>query len=151
MIRVLHQDLDMSFGVVAPFRSDHPILQNLAPTTIANTTKNNTLAIYISGSSLLTELSRLNDEAGQLMLGSSANLTGTGQNFRVEDVDYEIKAAFGIIVDYGLQRYHIYGGRPSTIIDFENIKVLRMGSTYELLKECMMKYWGWKHAGGYGV
>lgn len=142
MIRVLHQDLDMSFGVVAPYRSDHPILQQLTPATMANTTKNNTLGIYIGGSSLMMELNRLNDEAGQLMLGSSANLTGTGQKFRVEDVDDGIKEASDIIVDYGLQRYHIYGGRPSTIIDFENMKVLRVGSSYELLRERLKKYWG---------
>ncbi|KAJ6096016.1 hypothetical protein N7486_006762 [Penicillium sp. IBT 16267x] len=142
MIRVLHQDLDMSFGIVAPYRSEHPILQQLTPATMANTTKNGTLGIYIGRSSLLMELGRLNDEAGQLMLGSSANLTGTGQKFRVEDVDSEIKEAADIIVDYGLQRYHIYGGRPSTIIDFENMKVLRVGSSYELLRERMKKYWG---------
>lgn len=142
MVRVLHQDLDMSFGIVAPFHSEHPILQQLTPATMANTTQNDTLAIYVGGSSLLMELGRLNDEAGQLMLGSSANLTGTGQKFRVEDVDPEIKEAADIIVDHGLQRYHIYGGRPSTIIDFGNMKVLRMGSSYELLRECMKKYWG---------
>ncbi|KAJ5760249.1 hypothetical protein N7520_007405 [Penicillium odoratum] len=142
MIRVLHQDLDMSFGIVAPFRSEHPILQQLTPATMANTIKDNTLGIYVGGSSLLKELGRLNDEAGQLMLGSSANLTGTGQKFRVEDVDAEIKEAADIIVDYGLQRYHVYGGRPSTIIDFENMKVLRVGSSYELLRERMKKYWG---------
>lgn len=122
MIRVLHQDLDMSFGIVAPFRSEHPILQQLTPGTMANTTNNGTLGIYVGKSSLLMELGRLNDEAGQLMLGSSANLTGTGQKFRVEDVDPELKEAADIIVDYGLQRYHIYGGRPSTIIDFENMR-----------------------------
>ncbi|KKK24696.1 hypothetical protein ARAM_003768 [Aspergillus rambellii] len=142
MIRVLHQDLDLPFGIVAPFRSEHPILQQLTPATLANTTKNETLGIYIGGSSLLIELGRLNDEAGQLMLGSSANLTGTGQKFRVEDIDPEIKEAADIIVDYGLQRYHIYGGRPSSIIDFENMKVLRVGSSYELLRERMSKYWG---------
>ncbi|KAJ5647722.1 hypothetical protein N7490_004094 [Penicillium lividum] len=142
MIRVLHQDLDMAFGIVAPFRSEHPILQQLTPATMANTIKDNTLGIYVGGSSILKELGRLNDEAGQLMLGSSANLTGTGQKFRVEDVDAEIKEAANIIVDYGLQRYHVYGGRPSTIIDFENMKVLRMGSSYELLRERMKKYWG---------
>ncbi|KAJ9143312.1 DHBP synthase RibB-like alpha/beta domain [Pleurostoma richardsiae] len=142
MIRALHQDLDMSFGVVAPFRADHPRLQQLSPATLANATKNGTLGIYVGGGSLLAELGRLNDESGQLMLGSSANLTGTGQKFRLEDIDPEIQDAADIIVDYGLQRYHIYGGRPSTIIDFEHMKVLRMGSSYELMRERLQKYWG---------
>ncbi|RAH80123.1 hypothetical protein BO86DRAFT_420251 [Aspergillus japonicus CBS 114.51] len=142
MIRTLHQDMDMSFGVVAPFRADHPLLQQLTPATLANTTKNDTLAIYLGRGSLLVELGRLNDEAGQLMLGSSANLTGTGQKFRVEDIDQEIKDAADVIVDYGLQRYHVYGGRASTIIDFDNMKALRIGAEYELLRERLRKYWG---------
>ncbi|PWY82048.1 hypothetical protein BO70DRAFT_336392 [Aspergillus heteromorphus CBS 117.55] len=142
MIRVLHEDMDMSFGIVAPFRTEHPILQQLTEATLANTTKNGTLGMFISRSSLLVELGRLNDEAGQLMLGSSANLTGRGQKFRVEDVDDEIKEAADIIVDYGLQKYHVYGGRASTIIDFENMTALRMGSSYELMRERLWKYWG---------
>ncbi|KAJ5953337.1 hypothetical protein N7454_000233 [Penicillium verhagenii] len=142
MIRVLHQDLDVGFGVVAPFRAEHPLLQRLTPATLANATQNGTLGMYFGGSSFLVELARLNDEAGQLMLGSSANLTGTGQKFRVEDVDAEIKAAADVIVDYGLQRYHIYEGRASTIIDFDNMKVLRMGSSYELIRDRMKKFWG---------
>ncbi|KAF7550233.1 hypothetical protein G7Z17_g5841 [Cylindrodendrum hubeiense] len=142
MIRTLHQDLDMSFGIVAPFRADHPVLQQLTPATLANTIKDRTLGIFIGGGSLLAELGRLNDEVGQLVLGSSANLTGTGQKFRIEDIDQEIKDAADIIVDYGLQRYHIYGGRPSTIIDFEHMKALRIGSSYELLRERLHKYWG---------
>ncbi|KAF7550931.1 hypothetical protein G7Z17_g5357 [Cylindrodendrum hubeiense] len=142
MIRTLHQDLDMSFCVVAPFRADHPIIQRLSSVTLEKTTKDGTLGIYIGGGSLLAELGRLNDEIGEIVVGSSANLTGTGQRFRVDDIDPEIRDAADIIVDYGLQRYHVYGGRPSTIIDFEHMKVLRVGSSYELLRERLHKYWG---------
>ncbi|CAK7216533.1 hypothetical protein SCUCBS95973_002834 [Sporothrix curviconia] len=142
MIQVLHEDMDLSFGVVAPFRADHPALQHLSAATLANATKNGTLGIYLGGSALLRELGRINDEAGQVMLGSSANITGTGQSFRLEDVDVQIQDAADVIVDYGLQRYHVYGGRASTIIDFENLKVLRVGSSYELLRERLRKYWG---------
>ncbi|KAH7131071.1 hypothetical protein EDB81DRAFT_905921 [Dactylonectria macrodidyma] len=73
---------------------------------------------------------------------SSANLTGTGQKYCVEDIDPEIIGAADLIVDYGLQRCHVYGGRASTIIDFEHMEVLRVGSSYELLRERLMKYWG---------
>lgn len=143
MIRVLHQDMDLSFGIVAPFRKDHPVLQHLTPATLANVTKEDgTVAMYLGNSALLLELGRISDAAGELLLGSSANITGTGQKFRLEDMDAEILEAADIIVDYGLQRYHVYGGRASTIVDFANMKMLRVGSLYELIRERMHKFWG---------
>ena len=66
MIRVLHQDLDMSFGIVAPFRPDHPLIQKLSPPALEMTTRSGTVRVYIGGGSLLAELGRLNDETGQL-------------------------------------------------------------------------------------
>ncbi|KAF2813638.1 uncharacterized protein BDZ99DRAFT_460811 [Mytilinidion resinicola] len=143
MTRVLTHDLDMSFGVVAPFRADHPRLRQLTSETLANCTKNETLGMFVGGGSFLLELGRLNDEDGQIMLGSSANLTGRGQKFRVEDIENEIKEAADLIVDYGLQRYYTYG-RASINFDFGNMKVLRMGSCYELFRERMAKFWGVK-------
>lgn len=141
MTRVLTQELDISLGIVAPYRADHPILTRLTPTTLANTTRDGTIAIFVGGGSLLTEICRLNDEMSLLMVGSSANVTGSGQKFRVEDIEDEIKEAADLIVDYGLQRYHIYG-RASINMDFGNMKILRMGSCYELFRERMLKFWG---------
>ncbi|CAK7207281.1 hypothetical protein SEUCBS139899_010091 [Sporothrix eucalyptigena] len=143
MIRTLHQDMDLSFGVVAPFRKDSPVLQHLSPATLANISKpDGTMAIYVGSSALFLELCRLSDEAGLLLLGSSANVSGTGQKFTIETMDPEILEAADVIVDYGLQRYHVYGGRASSIIDFANLKPVRMGSSYELIQERMLKFWG---------
>lgn len=39
MTRVLIQELDMSLGIVAPYRADHPVLQTFTPQTLSNTSK----------------------------------------------------------------------------------------------------------------
>ncbi|CAK7221748.1 hypothetical protein SBRCBS47491_004633 [Sporothrix bragantina] len=143
MIRVLHEDLDLSFGIVAPFDKSSKTLQQQSPATLANVTKEDgTMAVYVGGSALLRELGRLSDAAGVLLLGSSANVSGSGQKFSIETMDPEILEAADVIVDYGLQRYHVYGGRASTILDFANMKVVRMGSSYELIRDRMLKFWG---------
>ena len=69
-------------------------------------------------------------EAGQLVLGSSANLTGSGQKFTLEDVEDEVKEVADIIVDYGLQRAHVYNVGTMNV-DFGNdqVKVIRFGNT----------------------
>jgi tRNA A37 threonylcarbamoyladenosine synthetase subunit TsaC/SUA5/YrdC len=141
MTRVLTQDLDMPLIIVAPYRADHPILKNTTPQTLAKASKNGTIAMYVGGGSLLTELCKLNEAAGQLVVGSSANVSGKGQKFRVQDIEQDVLDVADIIIDYGLQRYHIYG-QASTSMDFENMRVIRKGSCYELLQERMNKFWG---------
>ncbi|KAJ5197631.1 hypothetical protein N7449_008110 [Penicillium cf. viridicatum] len=141
MTRVLVEDLDMSFIGVAPCREDHPSVQALSPQTRSKITKDGTIAMFISCSSLLKEICRLNAPSGQLMVGSSANVSRGGQKFRVEDIEDEIKEAADLIVDYGLQRYHVYG-RASLIMDFGQMSIIRMGSCYELFRERMRKFWG---------
>ena len=42
-----------------------------------------------------------------LMFGTSANLTGQGQRFRIEDVEPSVIASVDMVVDYGLQKWHV--------------------------------------------
>lgn len=91
--------------------------------------------------SLLKEICVLNYASGPLMVGSSANLPGGGQKFRVKDIEDKAKEAVDLIADYGLQCHHVYG-RASLIMDFGQMKVLRMGSYYELFRERKRSLWG---------
>lgn len=131
----------MPMGVVAPFHADHPVLTAaLDAKTLSQHTLGGTLGMFVGGPPLLREIVRLVMEQGRLVLGSSANLTTTGQKFRVEDVEDEVKDAADIIVDYGLQRAHVYGV-GTTNVDWENLKVIRQGSCYELFRDYMLRFW----------
>ncbi|TGJ77087.1 hypothetical protein E0Z10_g10792 [Xylaria hypoxylon] len=141
MTRVITQDMHSLLGVVAHYRKDHPRIAALTPATLDRTTKGDTLGIGIAEGPFLRELGRLNDEDGQLMIGSSANLTGRGQKFRVQDIEPEIYQSADLIVDYGLQRYHRYQ-RAGTIFDIENMRVIRMGANYEVFRERLRQWWG---------
>jgi tRNA A37 threonylcarbamoyladenosine synthetase subunit TsaC/SUA5/YrdC len=141
MIRVWAQELDMSTGVVGPYRQDDSLLTSaLDAETLAKHTKSGTLGMFVGGPPLLREIVSLVLSKGRLVLGSSANLTGTGQKFRLEDVEDEVKEAADIIVNYGLQRAHVYGV-GTTNFDFENLQVLRFGSCYEIFKDYMGRFW----------
>ncbi|KAF2096433.1 hypothetical protein NA57DRAFT_58348 [Rhizodiscina lignyota] len=141
MVRVWNQEFDMSIGVVGPYRHDHPLLtSSLDEETLLKHTKSGTLGMFVGGSPILKEVVNLVLSKGRLVLGSSANLTGTGQKFRVEDVEDAVKDAVDIIIDYGLQRAHVYGV-GSMNIDFENLKVLRFGSCYEMFRDYMSRFW----------
>ena len=73
------------------------------------------------------------------LFGSSANISGTGTRFRFEDVPQELKEIADVSIDYGLRRYHIYR-RAGTLINFETMKVIRMGACYELISG-VLKRW----------
>jgi tRNA A37 threonylcarbamoyladenosine synthetase subunit TsaC/SUA5/YrdC len=137
--RVIMEEHGQVIAVVAPYNHGHPRLKRLSPQTMERITRNNTIGIALSVSQLLRELGRLNDEDGQLMVGSSANISGQGQKYRVEDIEPEVLEAADLIVDYGLQHYHIYG-RASINIDMVNMKVLRIGAGYEVFRHRMKKW-----------
>lgn len=139
--RMITEEFSMVLAVVAPYHKDHPRLKSLDPVTMERTVKGDTLGIAMLSGSFGRELGRLLDDSGQLMIGSSANLTGTGQKFRIEDIEDGIKQCADLIVDYGLQRYHIYG-RAGTSFDLENMKVLRIGAGYELFRLRLEKWFG---------
>ncbi|KAH8881768.1 hypothetical protein GQ53DRAFT_754055 [Thozetella sp. PMI_491] len=140
LTRAVTVEVGGTVAFVARYHPSHPRLQQFSPQTMDRATKGDTLGIAVPESPFLTELGRLNDEDGQLMVGSSANLSGQGQKCRVEDIEPEVLEAADLIVDYGLQKWHLYG-RAGTIFDLTTMKVLRFGVNYEVFRERMRK-WG---------
>ncbi|KAJ5182390.1 hypothetical protein N7492_000006 [Penicillium capsulatum] len=136
--RTLTEELGMTIGVIAKIKDS---ARQLLP-CLDQVTKNNTLGIAISEGPFQRELGRLNDENHQLVIGSSANVTGQGQKFVVSDIEPEILAAADLIVDYGRQKWSLYG-RAGTVIDVENERVLRIGANYEGIREKLTAWFGW--------
>jgi tRNA A37 threonylcarbamoyladenosine synthetase subunit TsaC/SUA5/YrdC len=85
------------------------------------------------------ELCRLSREDAFPIFGSSANLTNTGTRFRVEDIPQELISIANAVVDYGLRKYHRYQ-RSATLINFQTLDVVRVGSCYELIADVL-----WRH------
>lgn len=102
---------------------NHPRLAHLNPKNIALVTGRGALGIYMGESPFMRELGRSNDEDGQLVVGSSANITSTGQKLRVEDIEPKVYEAADLVVDYG--RYHGYQ-RSGTILDLETTRIYRI-------------------------
>ncbi|KAJ4358457.1 uncharacterized protein N0V89_003040 [Didymosphaeria variabile] len=141
LTHVLTRDMGATLGIVGKLRAEHPRLQQLSAATLERCTKEGSVGIAVPEGPFLTELGRLNDEDGLLMVGSSANLTGQGQKYRVEDIEPEVLEAADLIVDYGLQKWQLYR-RPGSNYDFYNMRLLRVGANYEVFRERMRKWAG---------
>ncbi|KAJ5593963.1 uncharacterized protein N7459_000171 [Penicillium hispanicum] len=136
--RTLSEEMGVTIAVVATMKET---AQHLLP-SVDKVTKKGTLGIAISEGPFQRELGRLNDAHGQIMIGSSANLTGQGQKFVIQDIEPEVIAAADLVVDYGRQKWHGYG-RAGTTIDLDNERVLRIGANYEVIREKLIHWFGW--------
>lgn len=76
----LVHDLDVPVAVIAKFNDKHPMFSNLDDVTMEALSVNGTLAILINGGRFQDELARLGLAADVPILGSSANITGTGMS-----------------------------------------------------------------------
>ncbi|MDR6935662.1 Sua5/YciO/YrdC/YwlC family protein [Luteibacter sp. 3190] len=141
MIEMITQDYNLTLGAVAAFRPEHPMLARLDPVTLAASTGKGTLGMLLNAGKLFDEVCRLSREAGLPIFGSSANLTGTGPRFRVEDIPLELIDIADVVIDYGLRKYHTYQ-RSATILRFGNgnVEAVRIGSCYELICDVLKRH-----------
>ena len=141
MTKLLVHDLNLPLGLVAPFKEDHPMIQKLGAETLARSTMKGTLAMLVNGGQLMDEIARLSFEAGQPVMGSSANLTGKGTKAFVEDIEQEIIDAADIIINYGKMKYNS-PRTSSTMIDFKDVRLLRFGACYDVIKDAFKRFYG---------
>jgi hypothetical protein len=139
IIEALTVDYDLPFGAIAPYRPDHPMLRHVDEALLKTSTANGTIAMLLNAGPLFDEICRLSQEAEHPIFGSSANITGTGPKFRVDDIQDEIKAIADVIIDYGIRKYHLYN-RSATIIRFPEVEVVRIGSCYELISDVIGRH-----------
>ncbi|HXZ09557.1 MAG TPA: Sua5/YciO/YrdC/YwlC family protein [Paraburkholderia sp.] len=140
MIELITQDYNLPLGPIAPFRPDHPLIRKVDPDLLRASSAGGTLAMLVNAGPFHAEVCRLSREAVHPMLGSSANLTGTGTRFRLEDIQPELRAIADIEIDYGLRKYHWYG-RSSTMINFETMQVVRIGACYDQICDILKRHY----------
>ena len=139
IVQAIVQDYDLPLGLIAPCRSDHPLLTALDPDIYARSTRDNTLLMLLNAGPFHREITRLSLEQQTLLFGSSANLSLHGTKFRVEDMESEITAIADVVIDYGLMKYHPWQA-SSTLINCETLEVVRYGSCFENIADILKRH-----------
>jgi tRNA A37 threonylcarbamoyladenosine synthetase subunit TsaC/SUA5/YrdC len=75
----LVNDLDLPLGIIARFKADHPMIKNIDAVTMEASTVGGAISILTNAGAFQDELTRLTLAANLPILGSSANLSGTGE------------------------------------------------------------------------
>jgi hypothetical protein len=142
MIDTIIFDYGLPIGVIAPYRSDHPFISQLqANGLLLPSSVSGTIATLVNAGTFADALADASLEVGVPLLGSSANLSGTGSKYRVEDIQPEVRSVVDLELDYGLLKYHD-SKRSSTMINFDTMEVVRIGIGYEVIRDAVARYFG---------
>jgi tRNA A37 threonylcarbamoyladenosine synthetase subunit TsaC/SUA5/YrdC len=142
MVREMIEEERIPFSVVAPFRADHPLFAAVDPFVMRNSSKGGTLDMLLNAGQFHDAIAEGSLARGVAVFGSSANLSLTGSKYRYEDIDQPIRDAAAIHFDYGQSKYAHKDGLSSTIIDFADFSVIRVGHCFERLKSAFATRFG---------
>lgn len=142
MVRELVEEERIPFSVVAPFRAEHPLFAAVDPFVMRNSSKGGTLDMLINAGQFHDAIAEGSIARGTAVFGSSANLSLTGSKYRYADIDVPVRAAAAIHFDYGRSKYAHKDGLASTIIDFADFSVIRVGHCFDRLKQAFATRFG---------
>ena len=143
IVRTITQGYDLPMGTVAPADLNHPMMKNLDTEVFELTTLGGTIAMLLNAGPLMDAMADLSFEAGQLVVGSSANLSLHGTKFRAQDIEPQVLNAADIVIDYGLMRWANYG-RSSTMVNVHDFSVVRYGSCLDLINDVLQRHYDFK-------
>jgi tRNA A37 threonylcarbamoyladenosine synthetase subunit TsaC/SUA5/YrdC len=147
IIRCLVIDFALPLAVVAKYRPDHPVIKKMDELERLDTsTAGETIHAAMNVGKLCEELAKLCIADNMPFQGSSANLSGSGNNYRLEDVPKEFRELADIEVDHGLAKWGAaYPGLGATILDFsdeKDIGVVRIGACYDVILDKLKRFFG---------
>ena len=133
MVREIIEEERIPFSVVAPFRADHPLFAAVHPFVMKNSSKGGTLDMLLNAGQFHDAIAEGSVARGAAVFGSSANLSLTGSKYRYQDIELPIQVAATVYFDYGRSKYAHKDGLSSTIIDFTDFTVVRVGHCFDTL------------------
>jgi tRNA A37 threonylcarbamoyladenosine synthetase subunit TsaC/SUA5/YrdC len=142
IVREMIEEERLPFSVVAPFRAEHEMLAIADPFVIQNSSKAGTLDMLLNAGQFHDAIAKTSIARGRAVFGSSANLSLTGSKYRFADIDEPVRAAAAIHFDYGQSKFAHPDGLASTIIDFRDFTVVRVGHCFERLKRAFADRFG---------
>ena len=131
---------NIPFSVVAPFNAEHAFFSHVEPFVLQNSSKVGTLDMLLNAGQFHNEIARQSWQRQIPVFGSSANTSLAGSKYRYQDIEPEVREAAAISFDYGLSKYANPEGRSSTIIDFRDFTVLRIGVIFDRVQQAFKKH-----------
>ena len=118
-------------AVIAPLDDAAPLVTALSPYVAQQATHAGTIALFFSAGRIVERLADRALADGRLVIGSSANTSGTGNNPTLDDVPTAMRDGVDLVVDRGPAWYRNDAKLASTILDLATGRFLRQGVNYD--------------------
>jgi tRNA A37 threonylcarbamoyladenosine synthetase subunit TsaC/SUA5/YrdC len=117
-------------AVIARTNRRSSLLSSWEPFVASQCTKSDTIATFFGVGELIARTATIAYEHGELIVGSSANLAGTGNNYTLDAVPDEIRSAVDLELDYGIAPFTSDRKLASTILDVTREAFQREGCAF---------------------
>lgn len=110
---------------------DNPLVAAMSPYIAGQATHAGTIALFFSAGRVLERLAERALADGRVVIGSSANTSGTGNNYALAEVPAAMRDGVDLVIDRGPAWYRNERQLASTILDLTTGTFLRQGVNYE--------------------
>ncbi len=115
--------------------AESALLDSMSPYVRGQGTTAGTIALFYSAGRLVERVAELALADGRLVLGSSANLSGTGNNYAFAEVPDVMRDGADLALDRGPAWYANEQRLATTILDLTSGRFLRKGIEYSRIAE----------------
>jgi tRNA A37 threonylcarbamoyladenosine synthetase subunit TsaC/SUA5/YrdC len=137
-------------AVIARTNRKSELLRSFEPFVAAQCTKADTIATFFGVGELIARTATLARAHGQLIVGSSANLAGTGNNYTLDAVPDAIRNAVDLELDYGAAPFASDRKLASTILDLTKGTFQREGVSFAQVEESWQLFLSERRSHGFG-
>ena len=131
---------NIPFSIVAPFKTRHEFFSRVDPFVMQSSTKAGTMDMLLNAGQFHNEIARQSLERGMPAFGSSANTSLQGSKYRYEDIEAPVREAASVFFDYGVSKYANPHGHSSTIVNFSDFRVIRVGVVFDRVAAAFRKH-----------
>jgi tRNA A37 threonylcarbamoyladenosine synthetase subunit TsaC/SUA5/YrdC len=121
-------------AVIAGLDHSSRLLASMSPYVREQATQKDSIATFHSAGPIVERIAELAYADGRVVMGSSANLAGTGNNYRFEDVPESMRKMAALAIDRGPAWYMNDEKLASTILDLRSGTFQRQGINFALIE-----------------
>lgn len=125
---------DQTIAVVVPIDTEAPEIRALDPWARTQAVTDGTVALFLNTGVYVERMIARAEEDRILLIGSSGNRSGTGNNYRFTDVPAEIRAGVDFTCDLGTMRHANDQRLATTIVNLTRFTVRRVGVGYDAIR-----------------
>ncbi len=120
-----------TLAVVVQVKRESPLVASLDPWVYEHANERGTMAIFLNPGPFVERMVMRAYEAEMILVGSSGNASGTGNNYRFEDVPQAIRDGVDYRFDAGPMRHENERRMATTIVNLTNFTLRRLGVAHQ--------------------